>query len=247
MGLTPFEMSIAALAAIVVGFSKTGITGSGILVVPVLAGLVGPKQSVGLLLPMLILADVFGVAYHRKNADWRLLGRLLPWVLPGIVIGYVVLGRISNTAMGPVLAVLVLDIVALRVAQERGGAWLNEHVPNTGWFSAFMGMAAGFATMVGNCAGSIMAVYLLSMRFDKRRFMGTAVWYFLLINLIKVPFSAHRGLITVEGLWFDLKAAPFVALGAVLGILVFNRISQVWFSRVILILAALAALRLLVL
>ena len=247
MDLTLSQMIIAALAAMMVGFSKTGITGSGIIVVPVLAGLVGPKQSVGLLLPMLILADVFGVAYHRKNADWHLLCKLLPWVMPGILIGYVALGRIDNASMGVVLAMLVLFVIALRIAQTRGGTWLVEHVPHTWWFAAVMGIAAGFATMVGNCAGPIMAVFLLSRGFDKHRLMGTAVWYFLIINLIKVPFSAHRGLITADSLLFDLKAAPFVVLGALVGMAAFRRVSQVWFSRVILILAALAALRLLVL
>jgi len=245
MELTLIEMLLAALAAMMVGFTKTGIAGAGILVVPLLASIFGAKPSVGLLLPMLIVADVFGVAYHHRNAQWRTLGKLLPWVMPGIVLGYMALGRIPDRHMGTVLGVLVLAIIALRIAQQRGGEWLAEHVPRQWWFSAAMGIAAGFATMLGNVAGSIMAVYLLSMGFDKRRLMGTAVWYFMICNVIKVPFSAHRGLITAESLLFDLKAAPFVALGAGLGILAFRRIPQQWFDRVILTLATLAALRLL--
>ena len=238
-------MVLAVFAAMIVGFSKPGIAGGGLVVVPILATIFGPKESVGVLLPMLCVADVCGLAYHRKNAQWPLLVRLLPWVLPGIVLGYVALGSIPGKHMGKVLSVLVLLIIAFKLAQDRGGERLAERLPRQWWFPALMGITAGFATMLGNLAGSLMAVYLLSMGLDKRRLMGTAVWYFFLINLIKIPFSAHRGLITADSLLFDLKTVPFILLGAGIGILAFRRISQKWFERVILILAAIAAVRLL--
>ena len=61
-----------------------------------------------------------------------------------------------------------------------------------------MGMLAGFLTMVGNIAGAVASVYLLSMGLEKREFMGTGAWYYLIGNTVKVPFSLALGLITAR-------------------------------------------------
>lgn len=244
MDLTPLQLIFAALAAFLVGFTKTGLTGMGVLIVPLLASIFPGKGSVGVLLPMLIFADLFAVAYHHKNAQWRLLARLLPWVLPGMALGYFALQRIPDRFMGKTLGILVLLMVALRIVQERGNRWLVEHVPRQWWFSAAMGIMAGFATTLGNLAGTIMSIYLLSMGFDKHRFMGTGAWYYLIVNALKVPLNVHLGLIATATLAFNLKSAPLIVIGAGLGILAFRKMPQEWFNRAIVVLATLAALRL---
>ncbi|BCW98807.1 MAG: hypothetical protein KatS3mg024_1634 [Armatimonadota bacterium] len=68
--LTPLEWALALASAALVGFSKTGVPGTGILVVPLMAALFGGRQSVGTLLPMLIFADCFAVAWYRRHARW---------------------------------------------------------------------------------------------------------------------------------------------------------------------------------
>jgi hypothetical protein len=140
---------------------------------------------------------------------------------------------------------LILLLVVFQVARERGGEWLEERLPRQWWFSALMGLFAGFTTMVGNLAGPIATVYLLSMGLEKREFMGTGAWYYLICNTAKVPFSAALGLITAQSLKFNLEAAPLILIGAVVGILTFRLIPQKWFNRAVLLLAALAALKML--
>ena len=247
MGLTPLQMILAALAAFLVGFTKTGVAGLGILIVPLMAGLeiFTAKESTGALLPMLLFADLFAVARYRRHADWRILGKLLPWILPGILLGCLALKTTPEKRMYPVLAVLILLMVALNLAQKRGGAWIEERVPHQWWFSAAIGILAGFTTMLGNIAGPIMSVYLLSMGLPKREFMGTGAWYYLIVNAVKVPFSAGLGLISAKSLAFNLTSAPLIVIGAVVGILVFARIPQKWFDRAVVVLAAAAAVRLL--
>ena len=235
---------LAALAAALVGFSKTGVVGMGILIVPLMASVFEVRQSTGALLPMLIVADLFSVVYFRRHAQWRLLARLLPWVMPGIVIGWLTLGALTGRQLGPVLGGMVLVLMGLNACKERRAAWLEEHLPRAWWFSAAMGFLAGFATMVGNVAGPVMSLYLISMGLRKREFMGTGAWYYLIVNTIKIPFSANLGLITRESLAFNAMATPIIALGALVGILVFNEIPQRWFNRIVLGLAALASARL---
>jgi len=245
MELTVSQMIQAVIAAFLVGFSKTGMVGLGVLIVPLMASVFPAKASTGALLPMLIFGDLFAVAWYRQHAQWRILAKLLPWVLPGLVLGTVALKFTSSEALGHMLGGLILLLVVFQVARERGGEWLEERLPRQWWFSALMGISAGFTTMVGNIAGPIMTVYLLSMGLRKREFMGTGAWYYLICNAAKVPFSAGLGLITVRSLTFNLEAAPIILVGAVVGILTFRLIPQKWFNRAVLILAALAALKML--
>jgi len=245
MEFSPAQVALGALAGMLVGMTKTGVVGLGLLFVPIMASIFPPKESTGVLLPLLLFADVFAIARYRKFAQWGLLVKLLPWVVPGVVLGYLALWRLPEERVGTALGVLVLCLVAMQVARRRCGEWLEERLPRQWWFSAGIGLVAGFATMLGNLAGAFMSVYLISMGLRKHQFMGTGAWYYLLINGFKIPFSASLGLIDANSLTFDLMVAPFIAIGAFVGFLVFNRIPQVWFNRAILVLAAVAGVRLL--
>lgn len=246
MHLTTLQWSLGALAALLAGFSKTGVTGLGVLIVPLMASLFEAKASTGAVLPMLVFADIFAVAVYRRHAQWPVILRLLPWILPGIIAGSVTLKEIDSESLSPVLGGLVLSMVALQVVRQRAGGWLETHLPHQWWFSAAVGFLAGFATMVGNIAGPIMGIYLISMGLEKRQFMGTGAWYYLIVNLVKVPFGVwHAQVITAESLKFNLAMAPIIAVGALLGIVAFPRIPQVWFNRAVLLLAVLGGVRLL--
>jgi len=244
MELNASQIIQAAIAAFLVGFSKTGLVGLGVLIVPLMASVFPAKESTGALLPMLIFGDLFAVAWYRQHAQWRVLARILPWVLPGIVLGFFALNRTPSEKLGPALGVLVLVLVLLEVVRGRAGEWTEKHLPRKWWFSAIMGTLAGFLTMVGNIAGAVASIYLLSMGLEKREFMGTGAWYYLIGNTVKVPFSLALGLISTRSLLFNLETAPVILAGAVVGILTFRFIPQKWFNRAILLLASLAALRL---
>ena len=228
-----------------IGATKTGIIGMGVLFVPIFAGIIPVKESTGVVLPMLIFADIWAVAYHRRNAQWRIILRLLPWIMPGIALGAIALHLMPSARMGPFFGVFLLLMISMQIVQQRKGEWISEHVPRQWWFSAITGVLVGFLTMAGNVAGSVMGIYLLSMGLEKRKFMGTCAWYFLIVNVIKVPISAGLGYITGPTLLFNLKLAPIILLGAGAGILIFRRIPEKWFTRAILALATIAALRLL--
>ena len=110
---------------------------------------------------------------------------------------------------------------------------------------AVTGLAAGFTTMIANAAGPLMVLYLLAMRLPKFTFVGTAAWFFLVLNLFKVPFSVGLGLITPGSLGFSLKLAPFAILGALSGRWVISHMNQRMFEGVALVLTLVAGLRLL--
>jgi hypothetical protein len=234
---------VIVFCAFVVGFSKTGLPGAGILAVPLMASVVDARESVGLLLGILIIGDLFAAFYWRRRAEWGHLVRLLPAALVGIVAGFFTLGRVSTEQLGPMIGGIVLVMLVLHHARQRFG--FGESLGVGRWFAIAMGLAAGVTTMMANAAGPVVVLYLLAMGLEKEEFVGTSAWFFFLINWIKVPFMGGLGLMTFETLKVDAMCVVVVAAGAVCGIYMVKRINQGVFKAAVEILAAASAVRLL--
>lgn len=238
--LGPWQWTLLALGAFSTGLSKTGITGLGVLTVALFANALPPRESTGALLPLLLCADLFGVAFYRKHADWSHLWRLFPWLIVGVVAGYGAMGRFSDELVQRLIGGILLVMVALHFWRQRQAA----PPPQTIWFAAVTGMLAGFTTMVANAAGPVMILYLLAVGLPKLEFIGTHAWLFLIVNAIKVPFSCRLGLITGESLWLDAWLLVPMVPGALLGPVILRRINQRAFEVIALVLTAAAAVRL---
>jgi uncharacterized membrane protein YfcA len=214
--LNPLQWAIVLSCAILIGMSKTGLSGLGLMVVPILASVFGGRPSVGFLLPILIFADVFAVTWYNRHAEWKHILKLLPWAFIGILAGVWVGQKISDEVFNRLLAGVVIFGIALMIWQD---IRKRTEIPDYWWFSMILGLLGGFATMIGNAAGPVMALYLLSMRLPKNRFIGTAAWFFFIINLSKVPFHIIIWkTITWNSLLFDIIMIPAIAAGAFLGI-----------------------------
>ena len=237
------QWAVLAISAFAIGVSKTGLPGVGILVVPLLAIVFPAKPSVGLLLPILIIADLFAVGYYRHHGQWRHLVKLLPWAVAGIGFGYVILSKIDSQTLKPLIGLIVLAMLAIRLRSILKND--TQHMPQHWSFAAIMGLLAGAITMMANAAGPVMVLYLLSMHFPKQKFIGTAAWFFFIVNWIKVPLMSNLNMITATSLKIDLIVFPAVVLGAVAGIWLLKRIPQRLFNIIALLLATAAAIKLL--
>ena len=241
--LAAWQWALAAACGLRVGVGKTGVPGVGTLAIPLFALVLPARASTGALLPLLILGDFFAVAWYRRHAVWSHLLRLLPLAGAGVVLGFFAMSRIGDRELKYVLGALVLVLQASslwRSARSRGeptgaGAW---------WLAAALGVLAGVTTMMANAAGPIMLVYLLTMQLPKNEFLGTSAWFFLCINLFKVPFSAFLGLITPSSLLFDLALSPAVVAGAFVGVFLARRIPERVFGLIVQVLTAAAAAKL---
>ena len=238
------SLLLIALCALLTGLAKTSLPGIGMLGVALMAMAVPARESTGLLLPMLLVGDVFAVTYYHRHAVWSHLWRLLPWAVIGIVVGWFALGKVSDAQLRVFVGAVVLALLALTWLRSRTA--VLERLPHSLWFAALLGLLAGITTMMANAAGPIMVIYLLAMRLPKHEFIGTGAWFFLLVNAIKVPFSIHLHLIRPDSLWINLFCVPLILLGCWLGIKLLRRIPEKLFSRLVQILAALAAIKLLV-
>lgn len=247
------QWALGALAAWLIGVSKTGIPGAGVLVVPLMALVFERREGVGATLLLLLVADVFAVAWYRQHARWDTLRALAPWVALGIGIGAGALLLLGEDAQGRdqvnrVIGALVLIMLGLNLARAALSASLQ---PHSKLGVALTGSAAGFATAVSNAAGPILTVYLTALQLPKLAFIGTTAWFFLIFNAAKVPIYAAltaldpaRALFTTRGLLFDFALLPMIVLGVLAGRWVLPRVPQAWFNAAALSLAAIAALRL---
>jgi uncharacterized membrane protein YfcA len=247
--LTGWQILWGVLGALCVGLSKGGISGLGIVAAPLFALVFPPKESTGLVLVILICADLVSVSLFRRHAIWAHIIRLFPFAALGIFLGYHSFKVLDSRQVGQMMGVILLALVALQIyrKQKTKGEAAQEAVlvPDSFWLVALTGVVAGFTTMVANAAGPVMILYLLAMRLPKMEFIGTSAWYFLTLNLFKVPFSYDLGLINLQSLKIDAMFAP-VAMGSVLaGRWLLKFIDQELFEQLALGFTILAGLKLL--
>ncbi len=237
---TPFQWALAIMCAMLVGISKAGLNSVSIITVSVFAWLFGSKVSTGVLLPMLICADILAVLYYKRHANWQLLLRLAPWIVIGILVGVWVGKDLNEAIFKKMMATIVLIIVF-------GLFWFEKRplkdAPHSLWFSGIMGIGTGFTTMVGNQAGGFANVYFLSMRLTKNDFIGTNAWLFLFVNLFKLPFHIFSWkTVNSHSIAINLTLLPFLIIGFYTGIYIVKRIVDARYRQIILWLTAAATL-----
>jgi uncharacterized membrane protein YfcA len=239
----PLQWICAILGALMVGTSKAGITGLGLLSIALFAHVFpSSKQASGLILPLLIFGDFVAVLSYRSHTQWRYLWKLLPWTAVGVVFGYFALGHISDRTTRNMIGVIIVSLCVLGF-WRRYLAVQSQETEAWHWaLAAALGIAAGFITLVANAAGPLMAIYLVAMRLPKMQFVGTVAVFFMVLNLFKVPFMVDLGLITVQSFKFNLMLAPAVFLGALAGRWILIRINQRLFEDLVLALSAIAGI-----
>ncbi|KAB8139435.1 sulfite exporter TauE/SafE family protein [Gracilibacillus oryzae] len=244
--LTLMEWIVVIFSALLLGFSKAGVASMGILVVTIFMIIFPARESVGILLPLLIAGDLFAVTYYRKNVVWKYLFSLIPSVLVGIIAGYGILSFVTSEQLKPMIGILILVLIVLHISRDRLGERFNQLLPESKLFTFTMGVLAGFATMIGNTAGGVMAIYFLVKGLPKKEFVGTGAWFFLMVNVIKVPFYISLGIITADSILFNLWLIPAVLAGAVIGVSVLKIIPQRLFQILVLAFAVIGAIRLII-
>jgi uncharacterized membrane protein YfcA len=245
---TPLLLGVVIVAVFLYGFSKTAMPVAGVLAGPLLAAALGATVASGLMVPLLVLGDLFALARYRQHADWGLMRRLVPGVLLGFVITAVLFRLLPVSVLGRLIGVLILASLALEVWRRRTEAESHHELePMTSKAGiGFFGTLAGMTTMAANAGGTAMTLYLVKMRVSMLAFMGTSAWFFFILNLIKVPIIGGLGFITRETLVADLWLAPVLVVGVFVGIAVFKRMNEQVFTSVALGLSGLAALWLIV-
>lgn len=224
-----WQWALMAIGALIIGMSKCGMPGLGILNVAIFQNILMAKEATGFGLPLLMMGDLFSIVVFRRHADWSQLWRLFPWTGLGVVLGYFALGFISDYHARLLIGFTLLILLAIHFVRSRNKSDAEEIL--SPMVAPIIGVLAGFVSMVANAAGPIMILYLLAMRLPKMAFLGTSVIFFTCMNLFKAPFLVHLDLISWSSMAANLKLAPFVLIGCGLGYFYAKKISQKLFER----------------
>ncbi|MGQ8365550.1 sulfite exporter TauE/SafE family protein [Glaciecola sp. 1036] len=239
IAISLWDLGLLFVSAFFIGMAKTGVHGVGMLSVPVMAIIFGAKSSAGIVLPMLIMADIFAVIYYHRHANWGYLYKLFPAAAAGVVIATLIGDNISDAVFTQIMVLIIFASLGIMIWQETRK---NKFVPDYTWFAILMGTLGGITTMIGNLAGPVMAVYLLSMRLPKNEYIGTAAWFFLVINVFKVPFHIFVwDTITLSSFGLNAITLPAIALGAFIGIWIIKRFSDKRYRWLVILMTLIAA------
>jgi len=242
--LGPWDWAGALFAAWCIGLAKSGLAGAAMLNVLVMAAIFGALPSVGIVLPLLIVADLLVYRLFRHHGSWRSVGTFAAPAVVGVVIGWLLLGRVDDDQARLLIGGLILAMLVLKLVTSVARSTVKR-IAGSAWFHWGCGVGVGVATIVANAAGPISAMYLLVRKTGKLEFLGWSARFYLLINLIKIPFLLQLGLIHRESLAVNLCLAPAVVLGVLSGTWLVRRLPQVWFEWLMIGSALLAAVRLL--
>lgn len=247
--LSPFELGIGAVAALLIGLSKTGLPGSALVALPLVALVAEGRLIPGATLPLLLFADVFAVTWYRRSTRWDILGSLAPWIGVGYAGGiafFVIIGAASRrleAAIGVVLLAIVIAQLRRSLREPEGEASLLS--------TAVHGAAGGFTTFVANAAGPVLNTHLAGRGLAKTELLGTAAWLYFALNLTKIPFYLALGawsgggpFFTSESLIWDVALVPAIVIGVFAGRRLQHRIPQRAFLLAVLVLSAAGAIAL---
>lgn len=238
--LTYLNWFLAFLGAFLLGVGKAGIKGIGVVIVTLMALVFGGKSSTGTLIPMMVFADILAVIYYHRHTQWKYLGKLLPTMVIGVLVGVWLGNDISDEVFRFLMAILILGIVVLMVLMDRRK---STAIPQNRLFSNSIGLLSGFTSMIGNLAGSFSNIYFLAMRLPKNEFIGTAAWLFFIINVFKLPFHLFVWkTISLESISINMMLVPAIIIGFFTGIKLVKLINNELYRKFIIVVTAVGAL-----
>lgn len=231
MILDPAFFAAMVPAVILMGLSKGGFAGLGLLALPLMALVVSPVQAAAIMLPLLISQDVVTVWSYRREFDRRILATLLPGALIGILAGYLLAAKVSDAAVG--LAVGVISIgFALRnlLGLNRVEAPVKQagYAPGTIW-----GAICGFTSMIAHAGGPPFQIYVMPQRLPPAVFVGTGAIFFAMINLIKVGPYVALGQFSPQNLTASLALLPVAVAATFAGVWLVRRVPPERFYTII--------------
>ena len=230
---------VIAILGFMIGFAKGGFGGLGALLTPILALVLPVASAVGVLLPMLMVGDVFALYMYWKEWDPDLVKRTLPAGIVGAVAGTFLLSWLSPDVLRIVLGIFVLVLVAYRFVSDRIQAIRYESRP---WHAPAAGLLAGLASGMFNNGGPAFSSYLLLQKLKARRFIATSAIYFALLNLIKVPGFLYTGVLNVSLLFSLWWVFLFIPVGIWVARMTLTRVSPSAFEGIIIVLLIFSSL-----
>ena len=223
LSLSPLDWCWVILGALLIGMSKGGLPGTGAVTIWLYAQIFGAKESVGILLPVLLVADVYAVIVYRRHVEYALVKRLAPFLVVGALIGAALFNWIPADEFGRVIGILLLLMVVIHFIPRSKSRQSNEDTDLPSWVHWVVPLSSGTCSMLANAGSPIIAFYLMMRRLPKMVFLGTFAWLVLLSNAISLPLHFAIRSISLDTLPFSF----LLGILTIVGVLIARSIVQV--------------------
>jgi hypothetical protein len=236
---------MVGLVCFLAGLSKGGLGGTmGFLLTPLLTLVMPLNKALGLLLPVLMLADVFSVVAYWWRWETRKTWILLAGAVIGVTLAMFVLTSFPPQWLRKGLGVLAILFVGYRLFEQRILRRLAYTSHN--WHGVLAGSLAGFTSTLAHAGGPPITVYLMLQKVSPGVFVATSALFFAVLNWIKVPYYYFGGLFDFDLLLRLIGLAPLVVLGVWSGRWLVKHVDRLLFDRVILALLFISGVLLLI-
>jgi uncharacterized protein len=237
----PAFMAVSVIGVCLLGISKGGFLGLGVMALPLMSLYVPPLQAAAIILPTALAQDMLTVwAYWRHWSAWN-LKIMLPSMLVGMVLAWLLAASLSaahiRLAIGLIAALFVLRYWLARRFEN----WMPKPSATTG---VVFGVVGGVTTMLANAGGPAWQIHLLPQRLDKLAYVGTIAILFAASNVIKVPGFATLGFVTADNMLIGLALVPIAVVANYAGIWLVRRTSNELFFRIAYVLMFVIAIEL---
>lgn len=223
----PLFYLMAIPAVLIYGIGKGGLGGAlGIIAVPLMALTIAPTQAAAILLPILLLMDVFAVRYHYRNADYSVIKQMLPGALVGVALAGFYMQAVSQAGLKLTIGVLSLwfcgQYLLSLLGMTKPARRRNNTLAATLW-----GGVSGFSSTTIHAGGGPASIYLLPLRLEKVTLVATMAVFFAVLNVVKLIPYAALGEFDANNLSTALILMPLAPIGVAMGVKFLHRVSQV--------------------
>jgi uncharacterized protein len=225
----PLFYAFAVPAVIMLGLSKGGFSGIGMVATPLLALVMPPLQAAAILLPIILLQDVLSCWVYRRIWDPWNLKVLLPGAVVGVAAAWFFAAHVSEGMIR-----LLVGVIALGFALN---AWLRRKSVNQiskpkASHGVVWGGVAAFTSTLIQIGGPPYFAFVLPQRLEKLIFVGTTIWFFGLVNVMKVAPYFALGQFSTESLLTSALMIPVAVVSNIVGIWLVRRTPEALFYKI---------------
>jgi uncharacterized membrane protein YfcA len=225
----PIFYLLAVPAVVLTGLSKGGFGGAlGGAAVPLMAVAISPTQAAAIMLPILCVADLFGLRLYFRKWNAAILKAMIPGALTGVALGAFTFGALNEDAIRLLIGAIAVAFVLMKVLMT---APVQAVVPSM-FKGVFLSAASGYTSFVAHAGGPPIMMYLLPQRMDKTTYVATVNIFFLLTNAVKLAPYAWLGQFSGTNLLASAVLAPLIPLGVYGGYWLQERVSQDLFYKI---------------
>lgn len=230
--MTWLSYTVAAVAVVILGLSKGGFAGIGMISTPLLALFIGPVNAAGFIFPILLVQDAVAVWMYKRTWSRKIVSVMVPGAALGVLLAYAFASTVPEW-----LVQILLGLISFLFSSRQIVLMIKskeiETRPTSSLLGVLSGMASGFTSMIAHAGTPPFQLYVLPQNLGRDTYIGTSVVFFALLNLIKLPAFGALGQLSMEHLGSALIFAPLAIVSSWAGAYLVRRIDVTRFNVII--------------